>query len=37
MKLFELTCANPVFGAVVDKYCAGSRDESTLRIACRWA
>lgn len=32
MTLFELTGADPVFGAVLDKYYAGSRDELTLRI-----
>ena len=32
MTLFELTGANPVFGAVLDKYYGGSRDELTLRI-----
>ena len=31
MTLFELTGADPVFGAVLDKYYAGSRDELTLR------
>ena len=38
MTLFELTGADPVFGAVLDKYYAGSRDELTLRIAAEsWA
>ena len=32
MTLFELTGMDPVFGAVLDKYYAGSRDELTLRI-----
>lgn len=32
MTLFELTGADPVFGAVLDKYYDGSRDELTLRI-----
>ena len=32
MTLFELTGTDPVFGAVLDKYYAGSRDELTLRI-----
>ncbi|MBE5023694.1 DUF1810 domain-containing protein [Olsenella sp. DSM 107455] len=32
MTLFELTGVDPVFGAVLDKYYAGSRDELTLRI-----
>lgn len=32
MTLFELTGADPVFGAVLDKYYAGSRDELALRI-----
>ena len=32
MTLFELTGADPVFGKVLDKYYAGSRDELTLRI-----
>ena len=32
MTLFELTGADPVFGAVLGKYYAGSRDELTLRI-----
>ena len=32
MTLFELTDVDPVFGAVLDKYYAGSRDELTLRI-----
>ena len=32
MTLFELTGADPVFGAVLDKYYAGSRDGLTLRI-----
>ena len=33
MTLFELTDVDPVFGAVLDKYYAGNRDELTLRIA----
>ena len=33
MTLFELADADPVFGDVLDKYYAGSRDELTLRIA----
>ena len=33
MTLFELTGVDPVFGKVLDKYYAGSRDELTLRIA----
>ena len=33
MTLFELTGADPVFGAILDKYYAGSRDELTLKIA----
>ena len=32
MTLFELTGADPVFGAVLDKYYAGNRDKLTLRI-----
>ena len=32
MTLFELTAVDPVFGAVLDKYYGGSRDELTLRI-----
>ena len=32
MTLFELTDVDPVFGAVLDKYYGGSRDELTLRI-----
>lgn len=32
MTLFELTGTDPVFGDVLDKYYAGSRDELTLRI-----
>ena len=32
MTLFELTDVDPVFGAVLDKYYAGSHDELTLRI-----
>lgn len=32
MTLFELTGADPVFGAVLDKYYGSSRDELTLRI-----
>ena len=36
MTLFELTGADPVFGAVLDKYYAGGRDELTLRIVGRW-
>ena len=32
MTLFELTGTDPVFGAVLEKYYAGSRDELTLRI-----
>ena len=32
MTLFELTGADPVFGAVLDRYYAGHRDELTLRI-----
>ena len=32
MTLFELADVDPVFGAVLDKYYAGSRDELTLRI-----
>ena len=32
MTLFELTGTDPVFGAVLDKYYTGSRDELTLRI-----
>lgn len=32
MTLFELTGVDPVFGAVLDKYYGGSRDELTLRI-----
>ncbi len=32
MTLFGLTGTDPVFGAVLDKYYAGSRDELTLRI-----
>lgn len=32
MTLFELTSTDPVFGNVLDKYYAGSRDELTLRI-----
>ncbi len=32
MTLFELTGADPAFGAVLDKYYAGSRDELTLGI-----
>lgn len=32
MTLFELTGTDPVFGAVLDKYYAGSRDGLTLRI-----
>lgn len=32
MTLFELTGADPVFGAVLNKYYAGRRDELTLRI-----
>ena len=32
MTLFELTGADPVFGAVLDKYYSGSRDELTLGI-----
>ena len=32
MTLFELTGADPVFGKVLDKYYAGSRDELTLGI-----
>ena len=32
MTLFELTGVDPVFGAVLDKYYDGSRDELTLRI-----
>ena len=32
MTLFDLTGMDPVFGAVLDKYYAGSRDELTLRI-----
>lgn len=32
MTLFELTGADHVFGAVLDKYYDGSRDELTLRI-----
>lgn len=32
MTLFELTDVDPVFGVVLDKYYAGSRDEITLRI-----
>ena len=35
MTLFELTGADPVFGAVLDKYYAGSRDELTLRIVTK--
>lgn len=32
MTLFELADVDPVFGAVLDKYYAGSRDKLTLRI-----
>ena len=32
MTLFDLTGTDSVFGAVLDKYYAGSRDELTLRI-----
>ena len=32
MTLFKLTGTGPVFGAVLDKYYGGSRDELTLRI-----
>ena len=32
MTLFELTGMDPAFGAVLDKYYGGSRDELTLRI-----
>ena len=32
MTLYELTGVDPVFGAVLDKYYGGSRDELTLRI-----
>ena len=35
MTLFELADVDPVFGAVLDKYYAGSRDELTLRIVMR--
>ena len=35
MTLFELTGADPVFGDVLDKYYAGSRDELTLEIVHR--
>lgn len=35
MTLFEPTGADPVFGAVLDKYYRGSRDELTLRIVAQ--
>lgn len=36
MTLFELTGIDPAFGAVLEKYYTGNRDERTLEIVARW-